>query len=104
MKELHGFRKIPELFRKLPAYDRAWPHVSRRDFREFYEEICKFDDVAELKDDIWYDHFLPLLTEFYDKNGRLPYPSEDLKAVRFIEKHNIRKRLNFFSGRLKFYK
>lgn len=28
-----------------------------RDFREFYEEICKFDDVAELKDDIWYDHF-----------------------------------------------
>ena len=60
-----------------------------RDFREFYEEICKFDDVAELKDDIWYDHFLPLLTEFYDKNGRLPYPSEDLKAVRFIEKQRF---------------
>lgn len=60
-----------------------------RDFREFYEEICKFDDVAELKDDIWYDHFLPLLTEFYDKNGRLPFPSEDLKAVRFIEKQRF---------------
>ena len=31
--------------------------------RRVSEEICKFDDVAELKDDIWYDHFLPLLTE-----------------------------------------
>lgn len=29
------------------------------------------------------------MTEFYDKNGRLPFPSEDLKAVRFIEKQRF---------------